>query len=171
MTQIGFDRVTAVYMSMVGGGALWLGTIPGILYMEKFGRRFWVSYPADDQGQLLISANFQANLNLPGFFIGLVLIGVSYTFNLATQQTATVGLYITGLILYMGFYGTYACLTWVIPSEVYPTYLRSYGMTSSTAMINLVSDCPNIQRDRPCLSRIIRAISSYHTISPACRKP
>ncbi|KAK3672022.1 hypothetical protein LTR78_007991 [Recurvomyces mirabilis] len=94
MTQIGFDPVTAVYMSM-------------------------------------------ANTMLPGFFIGLVLIGVSYTLDLVTQQTATVGLYITGLILYMGFYGTYACLTWVIPSEVYPTYLRSYGMTSSTAMINL----------------------------------
>lgn len=119
MNQIGFDEVTATYMSMVGGGSLWLGTIPAILYMERFGRRFW------------------ACTMLPGFFVGLVLIGISYTFNIQSQQQATVGMYITGLILYMGFYGPYACLTWVLPSEVYPTYLRSYGMTSSGAMINL----------------------------------
>jgi hypothetical protein len=36
MTQIGFDKVNATYMSMVGGGSLFLGTIPAILYMEKF---------------------------------------------------------------------------------------------------------------------------------------
>jgi hypothetical protein len=41
MNQIGFDRKTSVFMSLVGGGSLLLGTIPGVLYMEKFGRRFW----------------------------------------------------------------------------------------------------------------------------------
>ena len=120
MTQIGFGKVDATYMSMVGGGSLFLGTIPAILFMEKFGRRFW------------------ANTMLPGFFIGLVIIGASYCIPLTpdTQQTVT-GLYLTGLILYMGFYGPYACLTWVIPAEVYPTYLRSYGMMSSDACVNL----------------------------------
>jgi len=33
------------------------------------------------------------------------------------------------------FFGSYACLTWVLPSEVYPTYLRSYGMTVSSGML------------------------------------
>ena len=46
MNQIGFDTVNANYMSLVGGGALLIGTIPAILLMEKFGRRFWaVSIP------------------------------------------------------------------------------------------------------------------------------
>lgn len=31
----------------------------------------------------------------------------------------------------VGFFGSYACLTWVLPSEVFPTYLRSYGMEST----------------------------------------
>jgi hypothetical protein len=32
-----------------------------------------------------------------------------------------------------------ACLTWVIPAEVYPTYLRSYGMTTSSGWLFLSS--------------------------------
>jgi len=78
--------------------------------MEKFGRRFW------------------ANTMLPCFFIGLLFVGVSYQL---TSFKATEGLYLTGIILYNGFFGSYACLTWVIPSEVFPTYLRSYGMEST----------------------------------------
>lgn len=110
MAQIGFDRKTSVFMSLVGGGSLLLGTIPGVLYMEKFGRRFW------------------ANVMLPCFFIGLVLVGVSYQL---TSFIATEGVYLTGIILYNAFFGSYACLTWVLPSEVFPTYLRSYGMEST----------------------------------------
>lgn len=41
MTQVGFTSKQSVFMSLVGGGSLLLGTIPAILYMEKFGRRFW----------------------------------------------------------------------------------------------------------------------------------
>lgn len=119
MKQIGFETTDATYMSMVGGGSLFLGTIPAIMFMEKFGRRFW------------------ANTMLPGFFIGLVIISVSYMISLDKYPQTVEGLYITGLILYMGFYGPYACLTWVIPAEVYPTYLRSYGMMSSDAAVNL----------------------------------
>ncbi|RMZ82008.1 hypothetical protein DV737_g2253, partial [Chaetothyriales sp. CBS 132003] len=110
MSQIGFDKKQSVFMSLVGGGSLLLGTIPGVLYMEKFGRRFW------------------ANTMLPCFFIGLILVGVSYQLN---SFTATEGVYLTGIILYNGFFGSYACLTWVLPSEVFPTYLRSYGMEST----------------------------------------
>lgn len=110
MHQVGFNSKTSVFMSLVGGGALLLGTIPGVLYMEKFGRRFW------------------ALLTLPCFFVGLILVGISYQMD---SLVATEGLYLTGIIIYMGFFGSYACLTWVLPSEVFPTYLRSYGMEST----------------------------------------
>ena len=102
MQQVGFDDKQSVFMSLVGGGALLLGTIPAILYMEKFGRRFW------------------ACAMLPGFFIGLLVIGCSYLIPLS-NKAGSQGTYIAGLIIYEGFFGSYACLTWVIPSEVYPT--------------------------------------------------
>ncbi|KZF25577.1 putative sugar transporter [Xylona heveae TC161] len=120
MSQVGFNDKEAVFMSLVGGGALLLGTIPAIFYMERFGRRYW------------------ACAMLPGFFIGLMIIGLGYL--IPTSHTgAAMGVYLTGLILYQGFFGSYACLTWVIPSEVYPTYLRSYGMTTSDALLFLSS--------------------------------
>ncbi|KAK3293375.1 general substrate transporter [Chaetomium fimeti] len=121
MNQIGFDKEQANYMSLVGGGSLLLGTIPAVLFMERYGRRFW------------------ANTMLPGFVVGLVVIGASYQINIETNLEAAEATYLIGLILYMGFFGCYACLTWVVPSEVYPTYLRSYGMTTSTALLFLAS--------------------------------
>lgn len=121
MHQIGFDDEKANYMSLVGGGSLLIGTIPAIFLMERFGRRFW------------------ANTMLPGFFIGLVIIGVSYQIDPITNLQGAEACYLIGLILYMGFFGCYACLTWVVPSEVYPTYLRSYGMTTSDALLFLAS--------------------------------
>ncbi|TVY37534.1 putative metabolite transport protein [Lachnellula subtilissima] len=120
MQQVGFNDKEAVFMSLVGGGSLLLGTVPAIFYMEKFGRRFW------------------ACAMLPGFFIGLVLIGCSYLIPLS-NKSGSQGVYITGLIIYEGFFGSYACLTWVIPSEVYPTYLRSYGMETSDVTLFLGS--------------------------------
>ncbi|TLS29038.1 hypothetical protein PpBr36_00885 [Pyricularia pennisetigena] len=121
MKQIGFDDEKATYMSLVGGGSLLIGTIPACLYMEKFGRRFW------------------ANTMLPGFFVGLVIIGASYHIPIDTNTTGAAACYLVGLALYMGFFGCYACLTWVVPSEVYPTYLRSYGMTTSSGLLFLAS--------------------------------
>lgn len=121
MQQIGFDDEKANYMSLVGGGSLLLGTIPACFYMEKFGRRFW------------------GNTMLPGFFIGLVILGISYQFDPVANLVTSEALYFVGLILYMGFFGCYATLTWVVPSEVYPTYLRSYGMTTSDALLFLSS--------------------------------
>jgi sugar porter (SP) family MFS transporter len=121
MNQIGFDAEKANYMSLVGGGSLLVGTIPAVFLMERYGRRFW------------------ANTMLPGFFIGLVVIGVSYQIPLETNLQGAEACYLIGLILYMGFFGCYACLTWVVPSEVYPTYLRSYGMTTSDALLFLAS--------------------------------
>lgn len=121
MSEIGFDAAQSNYMSLVGGGSLLIGTIPAIFLMEKFGRRFW------------------ANAMLPGFFVGLIVIGVSYQIPLTTNLHGAEACYLIGLILYMGFFGCYACLTWVIPSEVYPTYLRSYGMVTSDALLFLAS--------------------------------
>ncbi|TPX08055.1 uncharacterized protein E0L32_010255 [Thyridium curvatum] len=121
MKQIGFDDERANYMSLVGGGSLLIGTIPAIFLMERFGRRFW------------------ANAMLPGFFVGLVIIGASYHIDPKTNLPGAEACYLIGLILYMGFFGCYACLTWVVPSEVYPTYLRSYGMTTSDALLFLAS--------------------------------
>ncbi|KAF2118092.1 hypothetical protein BDV96DRAFT_610957 [Lophiotrema nucula] len=118
MSQVGFNTYDATYMSLVGGGSLLIGTIPAIFLMETCGRRFW------------------AIAMLPGFFIGLVLVGVSY--HISSLQ-GTLGVYLTGLIIYEIFFGSYACLTWVIPSEVYPTYLRSYGMTTSSGWLFLSS--------------------------------
>lgn len=120
MSQVGFDKYEANYMSLVGGGSLLIGTIPAIFLMETCGRRFW------------------AIATLPCFFVGLILVGVSYEIpfsNISAKQ----GVYFTGLILYEVFFGSYACLTWVIPAEVYPTYLRSYGMTTSDAWLFLSS--------------------------------
>ncbi|KAH7025003.1 uncharacterized protein B0I36DRAFT_295756 [Microdochium trichocladiopsis] len=121
MNQIGFDAERANYMSLVGGGSLLLGTIPAILLMEKYGRRWF--------GLVM----------LPGFFVGLVLIGVSYLLFDPNNLTPSTALYLVGLVLYMSFFGCYACLTWVVPSEVYPTYLRSYGMTISETLLFLFS--------------------------------
>lgn len=120
MSQIGFDKYQSNYMSLVGGGSLLLGTIPAVLYMEKCGRRFW------------------ALSMMPGFFIGLILVGVSYQIPI-TNIVGVQGVYLTGLIIYEAFFGCYATLTWVVPSESYPTYLRSYGMTISSAWVFLSS--------------------------------
>ncbi|KAM3416096.1 hypothetical protein BST61_g9577 [Cercospora zeina] len=119
MSQMGFDKYQSNYMSLVGGGALLLGTIPAIFLMETCGRRFW------------------AIAMLPCFFVGLVLIGISY--HLPVGSSASLGVYFTGLIIYEFFFGSYACLTWVVPSEAFPTYLRSYGMTTSSALLFLSS--------------------------------
>ncbi|RLV95459.1 Myo-inositol transporter 2 [Spathaspora sp. JA1] len=118
MANIGFSSENAVFMSLVGGGALWLGTIPAILYMDRFGRRVW-------------------GMNLVGFTFGLVLVGVGYLIPLDTNKPAALGIYLTGLILYMGFFGAYACLTWVLPAESFSIGTRSLGMTICSSFLYL----------------------------------
>ncbi|CDO94596.1 unnamed protein product [Kluyveromyces dobzhanskii CBS 2104] len=118
MGEIGFSPKRAVAMSMVGGAALLLGTIPAILYMDKFGRRPW-------------------SMTIIGFSVGLVLVGVGYQINLETNLAAAEGVYLTGQILYNIFFGTYATLTWVIPSESFSLATRSIGMTICSAFLYL----------------------------------
>ncbi|KAJ5203886.1 General substrate transporter [Penicillium cinerascens] len=149
MGAIGFDQRTSIFMSLVGGGSLLLGCIPAVLYMERFGRRYW------------------ANVMLPGFFIGLVLVGAGYTIDYQKYPAAAEGVYLTGIILYMGFFGSYACLTWVIPSEVFPTYLRSYGMTTADANLFLCSFIVtyNFTRMMESMSRIGLTLGFYGGIA------
>lgn len=120
LAKIGFSTKHAVFMSLVGGGSLLLGTIPAILFMDKYGRRTW-------------------GMNIIGFFIGLVLVGAGYALDLDTHLKAAEGLYLSGLIIYMGFFGSYSCLTWVIPAESFDLKTRSIGMTISSAFLYLWS--------------------------------
>lgn len=115
LNQVGFNAKDSVFMSLVGGGTLMLGVIPAIIFIERRGRRFW------------------AITMLPCFFVGLLIIGLSYLVPL-NHVGAAQGVYLTGLIIYMFFFGPYATLSWIIPSEVFPTYLRSYGMTVYTTV-------------------------------------
>ena len=149
MGAIGFDKRTSIFMSLVGGGSLLLGCIPAVLYMERFGRRYW------------------ANTMLPGFFIGLVLVGAGYTIDYEKYPAAAEGVYLTGIIMYMGFFGSYACLTWVVPSEVFPTYLRSYGMTTADANLFLCSFIVtyNFTRMMESMSRIGLTLGFYGGIA------
>ena len=149
MENIGFSERNSVFMSLVGGGSLLIGTIPAVLYMERFGRRYW------------------ANAMLPGFFIGLVLVGVGYQIDYKTHPAAAQGVYLTGIILYQAFFGSYACLTWVVPSEVFPTYLRSYGMTTADANLFLCSFIVtyNFTRMMKAMTRIGLTLGFYGGIA------
>ena len=102
MGAIGFSDKDSVFMSLVGGGSLMFGAIPAVLYMERFGRRYW------------------ANTMLPGFFLGLVLVGVGYQINYEKYPAAAQGVYLTGIILYQGFFGSYA--------YVHNFLMRSFGV-------------------------------------------
>ncbi|CAH2354854.1 putative myo-inositol transporter 2 [[Candida] railenensis] len=120
MANIGFDTKNSVFMSLVGGGSLLIGTIPAILFMDRFGRRVW-------------------GLNIVGFFVGLCLVGGGYLINIEKNLQAAEGVYLTGIILYMGFFGSYACLTWVLPSESFDLRTRSIGMTVCSTFLYLWS--------------------------------
>lgn len=118
MAKIGLSQKNSVFMSLVGGGSLFLGTIPAIMYMDRFGRRVW-------------------GMNIVGFFVGLVLVGVGYLINVNTHKAAAMGVYLLGIILYMLFFGAYATLTWVVPSESFDLRTRSVGMTICSALLYL----------------------------------
>lgn len=120
MQGIGFDEKNSVFMSLVGGGALLIGTIPAILWMDRFGRRVW-------------------GYNIIGFFIGLVLVGVGYLFDFNTQRAKAEGIYLTGIIVYNLFFGAYSTLTWVVPSESFALETRSLGMTICSTFLYLWS--------------------------------
>lgn len=120
MAQIGFSTKHSVFMSLVGGGSLLIGTIPAILWMDRFGRRVW-------------------GYNILGFFIGLVLVGVGYRINPESNRAAAEGVYLTGIIVYNLFFGAYSTLTWVVPAESFDLKTRSLGMTICSTFLYLWS--------------------------------
>lgn len=117
MAQIGFDTKTSVFMSLVGGGSLLIGTIPAVLWMDRFGRRTWL-------------------YNVIGAFVGLCLVGGGY---LCTDIRAAEGVYLTGIIVYFLFFGAYSTLTWVIPSESFDIKTRSIGVGLNSCLLYLWS--------------------------------
>ncbi|EME28711.1 MFS transporter, SP family, sugar:H+ symporter [Galdieria sulphuraria] len=112
MHEVGFSRVHAVYSSMIGSGTLLLFTIPAIYLMDRMGRRaLWLSL-------------------LPGVVIGCFIIGFSFR---ASNIHIEEGIYIWGIITYYMFWGSgMGPYTWVIGSEIFPTYIRSEGMALVT---------------------------------------
>lgn len=125
MKNVGFNDFKSVCMSIPAAVALMFGTIPAILWMDKFGRRPWAQ-------------------NICGFFVGLILVGVGSLFidgeaGVTPNTTTALGLSLTGIYLYMGFFGTYACLTWVLPAESFNLRTRSQGMAICSAFLYLWS--------------------------------
>ncbi|SCU90657.1 LAMI_0E03070g1_1 [Lachancea mirantina] len=118
MKQIGFSNERAIAMSMVGGAALLLGTIPAILWMDRFGRRTWA-------------------MTIVLFSVGLVFVGVGYLIPIDTKLRAAEGVYLTGQILYNMAFGSYSALTWVLPSESFSLATRSIGMTVCSTFLYL----------------------------------
>lgn len=125
MSKMNFQPKEANAMSLVGGGALWLGAIPAILYMDKFGRRVWAQ-------------------NILLFFFGLMLVGIGYLKQESTDwdndpsgKRASMGVYFTGMILYEWFFGSYACLTWVVPAESFNLRTRAQGMAICSTSVFL----------------------------------
>lgn len=129
VAAMSFEARESVLMSMVGGGALMIGTIPALLWMDKFGRRVWAQ-------------------NIVIFFIGLVLVGAGYTIDIENDRAAALGVYFAGMILYMGFFGTYSCLTWVVPAESFSLRTRAQGMSICSASLYLWSFIVTYNFDR-----------------------
>jgi sugar porter (SP) family MFS transporter len=126
LAKMNFDDREAVLMSMVGGGALFLGTLPAVFTMDRFGRRVWAQ-------------------NIVMFIVGLVLVGVGYLYTdkgieyFNDNRATALGLFFSGLVLYMGFFGAYSCLTWVVPAESFDFNTRSQGMAICSTFLYLWS--------------------------------
>ncbi|KAJ5981154.1 hypothetical protein N7522_013969 [Penicillium canescens] len=126
MAKMNFDDRESVLMSMVGGGALFLGTIPAVFTMDRFGRRVWAQ-------------------NILMFIVGLALVGVGYLYTnngvdyFNEHKATALGLFFSGLVLYMAFFGAYSCLTWVVPAESFSFNTRSQGMAICSVFLYLWS--------------------------------
>ena len=109
MAATGLSPQNAVYSSLIGGGAMFLGTIPAIYLMDRLGRR-----------TLTLSL-------MPGVCIGLFITGVSF---LPKNLGSRLGVYLFGMITYTVFWAAgLGPAPWTFASEAYPTYLRSYGIS------------------------------------------
>jgi len=118
MEETGFTPEHAVYMSLVGGGALLLGTIYALFIIDRVGRRM-VAIP-----------------NITIIFLGVIWVGFSFLTPKDKVRTMQ-GAYISGVIFYELGMGPFSVLSWVTPAEVFPTYLRSYGMMACDGAVFL----------------------------------
>jgi len=109
MQATGLSPQNAIYSSLIGGGAMFFSTIPVIFLIDRLGRR-------------TMALTF-----IPGVCVGLFITGFSFQ---ATDLDSRLGVYLTGMILFTVFWSL-GCGAgpWVVASEVYPAYLRSYGVS------------------------------------------
>ena len=105
----GLSPQNAVYTSLIGGGAMFFSTIPVIFLIDRLGRR-------------TMALTF-----IPGVCVGLFITGFSFQ---ATNLGTRLGVYLTGMVWFTVFWSL-GCGAgpWVVASEVYPTYLRSHGVS------------------------------------------
>ncbi|KAK4526945.1 hypothetical protein GAYE_SCF29G4864 [Galdieria yellowstonensis] len=109
MEEAGLTAQKAVYSSLIGGGVMFFSTVPAIYFMDRLGRR-----------QLTLTL-------IPGVCIGLFITGFSFQ---AKVLGVRLGIYLWGMITYTIFWSSgLGPGPWVFASEVYPTYLRSYGVS------------------------------------------
>ncbi|GJQ14579.1 hypothetical protein GpartN1_g6370.t1 [Galdieria partita] len=107
--KAGLSVHDSIYISMIGGGTLFLSSIPAIYMVDRYGRR-----------PLLL-------ILTPGVIIGLIFIGCSF-FSCCTQSL--VAIYTVGVVLFYIFWGSsLGPVPFVMNAELYPNYLRSYGMS------------------------------------------
>lgn len=111
MERAGLSQENAVYTSSVGGAAMFFATIPAILLIDRLGRR-------------TLTLTF-----LPGVVIALLITGFSFLVN-QNDLGPRLGVYLLGMILFNIFWSiSLGPGPWVFASEVYPTYIRSYGVS------------------------------------------
>lgn len=109
MEGLGLSPLKAVYTSLIGGGAMFFATIPVIFLIDKLGRR-------------TMALTF-----IPGVCVGLLITGCAF---LAADLTKRLAIYLVGMILFTIFWSlAVGAGPWVVASEVYPSYLRSYGVS------------------------------------------
>ncbi|EME29318.1 MFS transporter, SP family, sugar:H+ symporter [Galdieria sulphuraria] len=112
--KLGMTPSHSVYMGMIGEGVFFFATIPAIYLNDKIGRRW-----------LLLST-------MPGIILGLIITGFSFY---ASDKSSKVGLYTWGVVTFYLFWGPgMGPVPWTINSEIFPTYIRTYGVASCTIM-------------------------------------
>ncbi|GJD11902.1 Putative metabolite transport protein YwtG [Galdieria sulphuraria] len=107
--KAGLSVHDSIYVSMIGGGTLFLSSIPAIYMVDRYGRR-----------PLLL-------ILTPGVLVGLIIIGCAF-FSCCTDSL--VAIYTVGVVFYYIFWGSsLGPIPFVMNAELYPNYLRSYGMS------------------------------------------
>eukprot|EP00871_Galdieria_phlegrea_P005464 jgi/Galph1/5919/GphlegSOOS_G4578.1 len=106
----GFSALDSVYWSLLPGFLGCIGTIPPVLWMDKLGRRMLLLAP------------------MTVVIISLALCGFAFLIP-ETNASARTAVYMLGVNLYMLSWNQgLGPVPWVTLGEVFPAYLRNYGM-------------------------------------------